>query len=62
MKRFETFYKYFYVNCRFLWLFNEVLVDFRVAVILKYFGVFLGGFRVDLGGDYLVGCLCLNRV
>lgn len=50
MKRFETFYKYFYVNYRFLWLFDEVLVDFRVAVILKYFGVFLGGFRVDLGG------------
>ncbi|WP_156921297.1 hypothetical protein [Helicobacter macacae] len=42
MKRFETFYKYFYVNYRFLCLFDEVLVDFGVAVILKYFGVFLG--------------------
>lgn len=42
MKRFETFCKYFYVNYRFLCLFDEVLVDFGVAVILKYFGVFLG--------------------
>ena len=50
MKRFETFCKYFYVNYRFLWLFNEVLVDFRAAVILKYFGVFFfEGIGVDWG-------------
>ena len=27
MKRFETFYKYFYVDYRFLGLFDEVFVD-----------------------------------
>lgn len=45
MKRFETFYKYFYVNYRFLRLFDEVFVGFRVAVILGVVFVVL-----DFGG------------